>query len=63
MSDVLICVHCKNPVEEIQYREEGFQMGGTLANKYKHARPRPYPICGKNPIMDEDVEWVDEEAT
>ena len=55
----LICRHCQNPVEEIKYREGGMQLGGTLANEYKHSRPREFPICGKSPITSEDV--VEEE--
>lgn len=50
-----ICKHCHNPIEEIQYKEEGGQMGYGTMNEFKHGRPRPYPICGKNPLTSEDV--------
>lgn len=60
MSDVRICTHCKNAVEEIQYKDTVAPMGGDIQNKWRHARPRPYPICNVNPIMDDDTEWIPE---
>lgn len=61
MTEVQICVHCKNPVELIDYGDKKQHIVGSLENKFRHARPRPYPVCSVNPIMDEDVETVDEE--
>lgn len=58
----LQCVHCKNPVVLINYVGQEAKMRGELYNKYKHGHPRPYPPCNTSPLMDEDVEAL-EEAT
>lgn len=63
MTEQLICTHCKNPVERIYYGEKKQHIRGDLENVFKHSRPRPYPVCSVNPLMDEDVETVDEETT
>jgi hypothetical protein len=52
----LVCVHCGNPVEEIDRGDKKMLMHGELFNKFRHGRPRPYPLCEVNPLMDEDVE-------
>ena len=63
MSEAIrVCIHCGNAVEEIPYKDSVAPMGGEIQNKFRHSRPRPYPICNKNPIMDEDVKdipWED----
>lgn len=59
MSDIQVCIHCGNAVEEIDYGENPRNVTyGSLENKFKHKKPRPYPVCNKNPIMDDDVHWV-----
>lgn len=63
MADIQVCIHCHNPVEKINYGEKRQLIRGDLENVYKHSKPRPYPVCSVNPLMDEDTEWVDEEAT
>lgn len=62
MDEQLVCKHCKNPVVEIDYGEKVQQMRGEIVNKFKHGRPRPYPICSVNPLMDEDVETAERDT-
>jgi hypothetical protein len=64
MSEKEICTHCKNPVVRINYgKQQTATRAGAVENVFRHGYPRPYPVCSVNPIMDEDVEVVDEEAT
>lgn len=64
MAEQEVCVHCKNPVVRINYGEHQTAIrGGALENVFRHGHPRPYPVCSVNPLMDEDVEVVDEEAS
>lgn len=57
----MYCRHCWNPVERIQYREEGKVIGGgDRQNVWKHSRVVNAPLCSTNPIMDEDVMDEDE---
>lgn len=62
MSEVAICVHCKNPVEEIPDKEGSATVmrTDTLQNVFRHGRPRPYPVCSVNPLMQEDVEYIED---
>ena len=62
MSDIRVCIHCGNAVTEIKYKDDKpALMRADLENKFKHAYPRPYTVCSKNPIMDDDTQWVSEE--
>ena len=62
MSDIQVCIHCDNPVEEIKYKEKSsLTMRADRENKFKHSFPRKYQVCGVNPLMDDDVTWVPEE--
>jgi hypothetical protein len=57
--EILVCIHCNNPVVEIDYGEKVKHLAhGELENKYKHGHPRPFTVCSVNPIMDEDVHWI-----
>ena len=64
----LVCVHCGNPVVEIEYRRDAegkprpALARGELENKFKHGHPRPYQVCSVNPLMDEDVEEAEDES-